>query len=308
MGIPHLDLTLLETFVKVAEAGSFSAAATLMGQTQSTVSKRIAMLEGVLGDRLFARTGRGVEVTQWGLEILPLAQATLSSANTLVQRATSRRNVPSGIVRVGMVPSLAVHVVAPIYEEMSASFPEVILDISEGVTAKLEAALLAGDLDFAVLNLYLRLNKYKDELLGTTETYLVGPRDAELSRHEEMPFRNLRGIPLVLQSPPSSLRQILDRSARYSGFAVDSCLVIDSIPTILDMVVRGRKYTLLTAHSFKPMLEAGLVSASRIVQPSLKRRIVVRRSTVRAPSVAASRAEAIVKRHVLKFLGEFEFP
>lgn len=59
-------LSAMKTFVRVAEAGSFSAVATEAGTTQSAVSKQVAALERVLGAKLFSRTTRSISLTEEG--------------------------------------------------------------------------------------------------------------------------------------------------------------------------------------------------------------------------------------------------
>ena len=59
-------LLAMQTFVRVVEAGSFSAVAKERGATQSAVSKQVAALEGALGARLLSRTTRSLALTEEG--------------------------------------------------------------------------------------------------------------------------------------------------------------------------------------------------------------------------------------------------
>jgi DNA-binding transcriptional LysR family regulator len=69
-----VDLAAVATFVAVADAGQFQAAATDLSVTQQAVSKRIAALEKHLGVRLFTRTARGTALTTDGQAFLPHAR------------------------------------------------------------------------------------------------------------------------------------------------------------------------------------------------------------------------------------------
>lgn len=62
----HMDITLLKTFIEVAQTGSFGTAAERLLVTQSTVSLRIAKLEASLGRALFTRSKAGAELTVAG--------------------------------------------------------------------------------------------------------------------------------------------------------------------------------------------------------------------------------------------------
>ena len=65
-----LDLDLLHAFVAVAETGSFTAAADVVGRSQSAVSQKVLRLEDALGVRVFERTSRSLRLTQEGERVL----------------------------------------------------------------------------------------------------------------------------------------------------------------------------------------------------------------------------------------------
>ena len=72
-----MDISALQAFLAVAEAGSFSRAAERIHLTQPAISKRIATLEKQLGTRLFDRIGRGIRLTEVGEALLTRARAVL---------------------------------------------------------------------------------------------------------------------------------------------------------------------------------------------------------------------------------------
>jgi DNA-binding transcriptional LysR family regulator len=69
-----MDLDAVRTFVAVADAGQFSAAAAALGVSQQATSKRVAALEKELGVALFTRTPRGARITPAGQAFLPPAR------------------------------------------------------------------------------------------------------------------------------------------------------------------------------------------------------------------------------------------
>ena len=72
-------LAALRAFVRVAEAGSFSAVAREMGATQPAVSRQVAALEEHLGARLFQRTTRSLTLTEDGRDLLGHARRVLNA-------------------------------------------------------------------------------------------------------------------------------------------------------------------------------------------------------------------------------------
>lgn len=93
-------LTSMETFVRVAEAGSFSAAARQIGVGQSAVSKMIAMLEERLGARLVTRSTRRLSLTEDGRRYLEAARVAIEAAQAADQLVGDRAVKPSGRLRV----------------------------------------------------------------------------------------------------------------------------------------------------------------------------------------------------------------
>ena len=73
-----MDLNSLNTFIAIAETGSFSEAGERLHLTQPAVSKRIAALEQQLNARLFDRVGREVNLTEAGRALLPRAYQLLN--------------------------------------------------------------------------------------------------------------------------------------------------------------------------------------------------------------------------------------
>ncbi|MDE0875635.1 MAG: LysR family transcriptional regulator, partial [Porticoccaceae bacterium] len=69
-----MDKHNLNAFITVAETKSFSSAAEILHVTQSTISKRIAVLERTMGQKLFDRIARQVSLTPAGAELLPRAK------------------------------------------------------------------------------------------------------------------------------------------------------------------------------------------------------------------------------------------
>ncbi|MFD2422735.1 LysR family transcriptional regulator [Amycolatopsis pigmentata] len=86
-----MDLEGVRTFVAVAGAGQFQAAADDLDITQQAASKRVASLERSLGVRLFARTARGVRLTVDGQALLPHARELLRAAERAKAAVTPGR-------------------------------------------------------------------------------------------------------------------------------------------------------------------------------------------------------------------------
>lgn len=100
----------LVAFVRVAELGSFSAAARCHGMTPSAVSRQVTRLEMVLGVSLLQRTTRQLRLTHAGLEVLERGREMVAAARATMWVAASHSGVPKGLVRISAPKAFARHV------------------------------------------------------------------------------------------------------------------------------------------------------------------------------------------------------
>lgn len=122
-------LQAMQTFVRVVEAGSFSAVAREAHATQSAVSKQVAALERALGARLLSRTTRSLALTEEGQRYFELAQrlvAEIAEAESAVRGAAQQL---SGWLRVAAAVGFGHRVLLPIVQRFLAENPGVKVDL-----------------------------------------------------------------------------------------------------------------------------------------------------------------------------------
>jgi LysR family transcriptional regulator, nitrogen assimilation regulatory protein len=153
-----MDLRALHAFGSVAEHGSFSRAAAVLGVEQSALSRRVSALERALGGRLFHRTGRGVALTELGERLAPRARALLADAAAFEEAARGGER-PTGQVGLGVVPVAARGLVAALSARLRRDFPGIRLRALEGYSGQVEEWLAAGRVDIAIFNRYRRATR-----------------------------------------------------------------------------------------------------------------------------------------------------
>lgn len=116
-------------FARVAEAGSFSRAAERVGLPKSTVSRRIALLEARLGERLIQRTTRRLALTEFGLLLLDHARQISAEVDAVGALQEYRQTFPSGKLRVSMPHDIARVLLSDMLAEFIASYPAVMLEL-----------------------------------------------------------------------------------------------------------------------------------------------------------------------------------
>ncbi len=132
-----------------AEEGSLSAAAKALGVSQPTLGRQVAALEEELSTALFERGGRGLELTQAGLDLLAYVRAMGEAASSLSLAATGRATSIEGEIAISASEITAAYILPPIIHRLRHQYP--------GVRVNLVASNEASDLrrraaDIAIRN------------------------------------------------------------------------------------------------------------------------------------------------------------
>jgi DNA-binding transcriptional LysR family regulator len=123
------DLNALIVFAKVVEAKSFSEAARRLKMPVSTVSRRIAELEDLLGIRLLERSTRNLRLTEIGAEILDHAHRSAELSEAVDAIVLNQRAEVSGILRLSAPPSISDTLLTPLVNEFQTEYPNVRVQI-----------------------------------------------------------------------------------------------------------------------------------------------------------------------------------
>lgn len=121
-------LANLESFVRSAELGSFSAAARRLGLTPAAVSRNVAQLERNLGVRLFQRSTRRLTLTEAGERFLGSVSGGLESIQVAIAELAGTVSEPSGVLRISAAPAFGRDHLLPLMPAFCARFPAVELE------------------------------------------------------------------------------------------------------------------------------------------------------------------------------------
>ncbi|WP_189232829.1 LysR family transcriptional regulator [Streptomyces flaveolus] len=145
-----ISSTALRVLRQIAESGSFTAAATRLGYTQSAVSRQAASLERSAGTALFERRPDGVRLTPAGLALLRHAR-TILDCLTAAERDLTGTVPRTELVRLGLFLSAGAAILPLALTRLAATDPQITVTTTEGTTPSLVRALRAGSIDLAVL-------------------------------------------------------------------------------------------------------------------------------------------------------------
>jgi DNA-binding transcriptional LysR family regulator len=123
-------LANLESFIRSAECGSFSAAARRLGVTPAAVSRNVAMLERNLRVRLFHRSSRSLTLTEDGERFLASVSEGIESIRSAISDVTTHAGKPAGVLKVSMPLTFGLDYVLPLLPAFIERYPDVQVDWS----------------------------------------------------------------------------------------------------------------------------------------------------------------------------------
>ena len=125
-----VDLQGIVAFVNTVEAGSFTGAGERLRVTKSAVGKSVAQLEQRLGVRLLNRTTRSLNPTSEGMSYYEACVRALAEIEAGQALLASRRQAPSGKLRIDVPLAFGRRCVAPVLFGISQKFPDLVIEMS----------------------------------------------------------------------------------------------------------------------------------------------------------------------------------
>lgn len=137
----------MEVFIRVAEAGSFTAVADHLGVARSMVTRVVAGLEAHLGVKLLARSTRSLRLTAEGEVYLERCREILDLVEAAEGNLSGADRAPRGPIRISVPVSFGVRHLSPLVADFVTTYPEVSLDIDFNDR---QVNLIEGGLDMAI--------------------------------------------------------------------------------------------------------------------------------------------------------------
>jgi DNA-binding transcriptional LysR family regulator len=192
----------LQVFVTVIDSGSMTAAAETLQQTVSGVSRTLTRLEGKLGATLVRRTTRRLQLTDEGELFLSRARAILAAMDDAEEAISSRRERPSGRLRVDAASPFMLHCVVPHVRAFAALYPEISLELTSNERI---VDLLEQRVDIAIRIGALQDSTLRARSLGSSRLRLLASPDYLAAHGEPRDVDELLRARLIGFTAPESL-------------------------------------------------------------------------------------------------------
>lgn len=241
------SLAQLRAFAAVAEHLHFRDAAAAIGMSQPALSGAVSALEEALGVQLLERTTRKVLLSPAGERLAVRAKAVLDAVGELMEEAEAVRAPFTGVLRLGVIPTVAPYLLPSVLRLVHERYPELDLQVHEEQTSSLLEGLSGGRLDLLLLAVPLGVPGVTELPLFDEDFVLVTPEEHWLGDRQDVPREALKELPLLLLDEGHCLRdQALDicrEAGRTEGAPVTTTAA--GLSTLVQLVAGGLGVTLL---------------------------------------------------------------
>lgn len=269
----HVTLKQLRYFETLARTQHFGRAAEECSVTQPALSMQIQELEQGLGVALVERTRTGFRLTGLGQEFAERSRRILADVRDLCEWAIHSGTRLAGMLRLGVIPSVAPYMLPPLLPLIQAAYPELKLHVRETQTATLVQELNDGKLDVLLLALPIKhadteeLELFDDRFLLALPKGHASSGDVratpELVAHERL---------LLLEEGHCLREQALKYCELKQVEGVDT-FGASSLATIVEMVAAGYGVTLLPQMSLGVEVRGRDIEVMRFATPEPSRKI-----------------------------------
>lgn len=241
-----MDLVSLNTFIAIAELGSFSLAGEKLHITQPAVSKRLNTLEDQLGARLFDRLGRDIRLTQAGEALLPRAYRIVNELEDSKRALQNLNDTVSGRLSLATSHHIGLHRLPPILRSYTKEHPQVVLDIRFLDSEVAYNDVLHGRCELALITLSPQqvepiqsVRVWLDEL-----AFVVAP-EHPLSQQDSISLDDLCAWPAVFPGSQTFTSKIVLDLFREKQLTPNIHMHTNYLETIKMMVSIGLAWSLL---------------------------------------------------------------
>ncbi|OKH89545.1 LysR family transcriptional regulator [Thalassospira sp. TSL5-1] len=217
--LSSVSLRHLRAFIAVAECGSFTRAANMLGLTPPTLTATIRQFEDIVGMPLFDRTTRQVALSAGGARFLPVARRLMADFEIALEDLDAQSKGLGGKVVVAAAPSVLTRILPQIIVAFHAAHPDASLRLDEMNAGEVHDAVAKGEVDFGIAGDWRTLPEIHFQPLFSDTMGVVCRRDHPLTARDQVSWYELAEYPFVGLGPESGTGAILAQLIGQEGRA-----------------------------------------------------------------------------------------
>src|ERR671914_2103629 len=240
------DVSRLRAFVLVADLGSISAAASVLGYTQSAVSQQLAALEREIGEALVDRSQRPLRATRAGALLRPHVERVLAAVGGAEAAVEDLRGDTRRLRLAAFTSALSSFVPAAV-RDLRRAHSQVVVEVLQLETQEAIERLRGGGADLAVVHhmpgvAVPETAGLQRRRLLVDHLYVVLPEGHRLARRDAVSIADLEEEPLILprrDTPAGRFRSLVEHLCAQSGFTPEVAYELDDLPAVQAFVAAG---------------------------------------------------------------------
>ena len=273
----------LRYFIAVANSGSLTRAAEVLGIAQPALSQALARMEATLGVKLFHRSRRGAELTPAGLAILEDVQLSVTRIDSAEEHARLIQQGVAGRLTIAFVATAAIHLLPQALFEHRQKIPNVRFVLREMSNIEQVRALENGEVDLGILYTPVEINgRMRQRVIARDRMVAVVPHDFPLDDDGMVSLRDMARAGLVFfgkdETPtlraeilnvmrelgePAQIVQEASRTMTVLACVAAHCGVSLLSSTTSHVSFPGVRYVEIRESHLLPILELGTVWPAR---------------------------------------------
>lgn len=280
-----MTIQQLEYILAVDQFRHFAKAAEHCRVTQPTLSAMIQKLEEELGVKLFDRGMTPVCPTAVGRKVIDQARSILSEAARVKEIISEEQHSLSGTFRLGVLPTIAPYLLPRFFPQLIEKYPELHLRVTEMKTQDIRQALLAGEVDAAIIASLLEDSSLSEETLFYEQFYGYISRKEPLFKHDVIRTSDITGERLWLLDEGHCFRDQLVRFCQMEEVKLHQMAYrLGSMETFMHMVESGKGITFIPELAVMQLADEKkeLVRPFAIPRPTRQIVMVTRKDFVRS--------------------------
>lgn len=254
-----MSTTKIRAFLAVAQCGSFSAAARLLGVSQPTLTTQVQWLEKQHGVQLFIRRGHRIELTDVGLRLLPIARKLSALEVEAASMLHDSGQLNAGHLKLGAVsPFHAIEMV----DTYLKRYPLIKISIKVGNSGSVFKDLEEYAVDLAVLARFHEAEGYEVIPYARDAVALCVNAKHPFASRDKIDIRELEGERLLQRESGSVTRRALEQAAQNAGVRLAFTMEIGSREALREAVIRGIGIGAVSEGEYSPDPQLRLVHFS----------------------------------------------
>jgi aminoethylphosphonate catabolism LysR family transcriptional regulator len=231
-----MRLTQLRSFLAVARAGGFTAAAQQLHVSQPTLTAQVRLLESQYGVELFHRVGRGVRLTETGSKLLALTGPLASIETDAVNLLREAGGLRTGLLTVGAVGP---YQVTDMLAAFSQRYPAIDVQVRFGNSQEVLREVLDYRTDVAVLAHATSDSRLHVLPFSRAQVVVFVPASHRWAGRKSIRLAQLEGERMILREEGSTTRKAFAAALARAGVKPRKVMELASREAIREAVAKG---------------------------------------------------------------------